>query len=136
MYVWVKKGKVQEAIAFNKSLIPPGGFYGALVLKQLKGRHAFTLNADPFDPTDVRPEIPEELIEAVTWRTSTYGKRKPEGLYHSFGVTLYVRTVPEAHGVLLRQTVHVLGPTVKLVKQIFSLFMRDMLMPIPEYNWG
>ena len=61
------------------------------------GRTYVDFFGNPLDPTNEVPEVPEELVDFVTYRDVIYVGFRTEGLYAKHEGTLLVRTQRDVH---------------------------------------
>ncbi|MDP2860186.1 MAG: hypothetical protein Q8N98_00565 [bacterium] len=105
------------------------------------GRKYISIYGDVFDPTTDVPNIPDELIEKVTYKDRIYRGFRTEGVYRHEGAEMVVKTEVKVHSEMMADTIereeyqeiNVSAPSIEALKAIYTLVRQGKLAP--EENW-
>lgn len=131
MYIWLKEGAEEKLQALKEK-----GLVGGNLLVQtdrISGEKHITTYATVSDPTINIPECLGELTEKVTAQESIFNGFRADGVYRHNGATLVATTEISHPSNHFYQKVNISGPSVEMVKTIYSLFRQGKLAP--EENW-
>ena len=138
MYIWLKEKGEKELKALQQKGVLGKNF--RVDTNDDTGKKYLSIYEEELDP--LLGIIPEEIVERVTMKEKIYRNFRPEGIYHHEGAELVVKTEVMIHSNIYvkkierdeYQDLSISGPSVKVVKTIYSLVRQKKLDP--DENWG
>ena len=136
MFIWLKDGAGEKLADLKKQ-----GLLGDVKVETNRdtGKKYVPIYGDVFDPAAAVPIIPTDLIERVTLQDRIHRGLRTEGVYRHDGAELVLKTDisfnsgPFDEEDREYQNVNVSAPSVKLLKEIYTLVRQGKLAP--EENW-
>lgn len=139
MYIWLNDGAEEEIEALKEE-----GRLGDVRVDTAhsSGKKYLSVYGNIFSPTVGVLDVPEELIERVTFQDRIYRGLRTEGVYHHEDATLLVKTEVRVHSEMMAdriereewQDISVSAPNMEKLRAIYTLVRQGKLSP--DENWG